>query len=223
MTVHYHSEDVEDDHIFRCLSQMPAFMQRAKAVLWQGAFDPTLVSELKVNHAEMLLDIDRYRKHVGDIQRDLDANSPHHLSLRSILPQMERVLCMCLCMGIISSCVLGAIDSEKNQYSMDSSNMAAEIVRNSKNHGELYPLGTGTYNFYMSGAWIGTNDETLRASIDASLAEMRRKSNRDSPGIGLPAVELSWMAREVRLQNPPQTARAADQTMVQVAVASYPG
>lgn len=223
MEVQYHSDDIEEDNLFRCLSRMPAYMQRAKAVLREDVYDPTLVQELKANHIEMFMDIDKYRKRVADIHKGLEDGSPHRLALREILPQMERVLCMCLCMGIISCCVLGAIDPEENQYPLDSSNMAEEIVRNSQHHEELYPLGAGTYHFYMTGAWIGTSDAALRASLNAALAENRRRSNRELPGIGIPTMELSWLAREVRLQNLPEAEDAVDPTMAHVAVASYPG
>jgi hypothetical protein len=218
LDVHYH-DHADEGRLFVCLFLVRAHKTRAKAMLYKGVCDSLLLQEAVANHFDLFRDISEYRKRVTYIEKDIEASSPHRTILEGVLPQVRRVLCICLAVGIMSSCLLGAINPENDWHRRESAMFVEEIMHHSQDADSLLPMGHGFRQFSLIAAWIGTDDEALRTSLEQQLSRSRQQSRYSPSGFSYSVHSLDWMAKEIRLLNRPADSKTCAHTVMKVGAA----
>nr|OQO18149.1 hypothetical protein B0A51_15395 [Rachicladosporium sp. CCFEE 5018] len=192
--------------IFNYLACFPELMRRGKAARYCSIPDPTLVQEARANEEALRRIIEQSRIAITSRK----ALSPFAAQARggpytNDAPLMQHVLCVLFGLGIVSACITSGIDLEnRDLYAWRSSSYADEIIANLQDVSEWYPIGSGLHHFALVTAWLGTNDEAVRTRLDEEMAFVRNVTKRESIGSwDTSDGKLLWMAKELRLENPP--------------------
>ncbi|KAK6428618.1 hypothetical protein LTR95_015238 [Oleoguttula sp. CCFEE 5521] len=192
--------------IFNYLACFPELMRRGKVARYTFIPDPSLIQEARANEEALRHIVEQ--SSIAITTRK--AMSPFSTQARrgpytNDAPLMQHILCVLLGLGIVSACITSGIDLEnRDMYAWRSSSYADEIIANLQDVSEWYPIGSGLHHFALVTAWLGTNDEAVRSRLDEEMAFVRNVTRRESIGSwDTSGGKLLWMARELRLENPP--------------------
>ncbi|KAK6436140.1 hypothetical protein LTR95_007663 [Oleoguttula sp. CCFEE 5521] len=192
--------------IFNHLACLPELMRRGKAARYASALDHTLIQEARANE-ESLRSIIEQSSIAITTRKAMSPFSAHAEGkpYTNDAPLMQHVLCVLFGLGIVSACITSGIDLDnRDLYAWRSSSYAEEIIANLQDVSEWYPIGSGLHHFALVTAWLGTNDEAVRARLDEEMAFVRNVTKRESIGSwNTSGRKLLWMAKELRLDNPP--------------------
>ncbi|KAF2185308.1 hypothetical protein K469DRAFT_726837 [Zopfia rhizophila CBS 207.26] len=157
--------------VMHCLSRLPPYMHRARAVLRGDGEDPKLLDEINTDYKALKAVLGELHGRLAAVEKRMVDGTPLLDPVVQAHSILQRIYGLCLTFGIIFGCVLSALDICNTEIYLESAYFSKEVLALAELATRYRPLGTSCIPLYLVAAWVATTDCSIRSSVEKVLAE----------------------------------------------------
>ncbi|PGH27724.1 hypothetical protein AJ80_00511 [Polytolypa hystricis UAMH7299] len=171
------NKDTHEGRFMYCLSRVPEFMQRIKAIRETGIGDSTLLDDMRTNYdalkaalSELYIQLQAVEKNMPDDSTPTTAKQARAFWAHN---HLQRLYSLVLTIGIILNSVLSSIDAANAvELAIETTQWSWEIIGIAEDAVRYRPLGACCLPLALAAAWVGgMYDPALRPLVEKWIIE----------------------------------------------------